>query len=456
MLFRSEERLAAGLGGLEKAAIAANEKIESIWLNPASEAALTVEVTRERTPNESSRLLRQQLQVEALQLIHQHTSNVARGSLTSLAAAQPPSRASASISARTAAVTFLTTEKGLSILVETARGFEAVSVAVAKPQLNRAIQGFRQVLARPDINAKPAAIALYDLIFRATDTALKRQGIQRIYLTLDGALRYVPFAALHDGRQYLVNRYLFANGSGAGKVSRVRKDSGLRDYSFAVFAASQFDSAALVAAKLDAASLPNAIRELYLTADALQRRRGTAMAATSTEADLDRYGKRFAEFSSKQLSDTMQATIRPKVIHIASHFQFSPAVEAESKLLTRDGFVTLREMSAWNWQGIDLVTFSACNTGLTGAESSAARESGGPHDVVLRAGANNVIASLWMVNDASTATFMPKLYSDTAQAGDWGRRIHNTQRWFARGGAGVQYAHPHHWAAFVLHTRVRF
>ena len=466
----TEERLQADLGVLESASVSAHEKIEQHWLKPTAGEAPARAQAQSRPTNLFARDLRNRLQEQASQLIERQTVD-ATGALPEATTLSRPSgidpatektvpqlvkgSPSLAISPGTAMVTLLSSAKGFSMLIETERGIEVISQVLDMPQLNRAIQRFRQVLARPDIDAKPAAVALYDLMFKVTDAALKRQSIKRVYLAVDGALRYLPFAALHDGQQYLVNRYVFATASAAGMTERAVSVAPAK-LSFAVFAASQFDSPELLAAKLDAAPLPNAIRELDSTANALASRSGIGTASGRRPADLGARGQRFAEFSRKQLTETMEGTFRPNIVHIASHFQFSPAAEADSKLLTSDGFVTLREIAGWNWQGTDLVTFSACNTGLAAATSATTGYSGGPHEVVLRAGARSVIASLWMVNDASTATFMPKMYRDPAPVADWGTRINNTQRWFARGGAGDAYMHPHHWAAFVLHTRVRF
>ena len=143
---------------------------------------------------------------------------------------------------------------------------------------------------------------------------------------------------------------------------------------------------------------------------------------------------------------------QPTLLHIASHFLFSPGAAGRSKLLAADGYITLREMSSWDWRRIELVTFSACNSGLASFASAAdaLQEIDGPHEMAIRAGAQNAISSLWMVSDASTAVFMPALYSASQAPLNWSERLAKAQRRFAAGDFGANYRHPHHWAAFTI------
>ena len=59
---------------------------------------------------------------------------------------------------------------------------------------------------------------------------------------------------------------------------------------------------------------------------------------------------------------------RPRVVHIASHFQFRPGDEADSFLLLGDGHrLSVADLkNDWNlFDGVDLLTLSACNTAAT-------------------------------------------------------------------------------------------
>ncbi len=103
---------------------------------------------------------------------------------------------------------------------------------------------------------------------------------------------------------------------------------------------------------------------------------------------------------------------RPKVVHIASHFQFSPGNETNSALLLGDGsFLSLAQIKSLPnvFGGVDLLTLSACNT-ATGGSGANGKEVEGFGVLAQRQGAKAVIASLWPVADRSTKLLMQEFY----------------------------------------------
>jgi CHAT domain-containing protein len=61
---------------------------------------------------------------------------------------------------------------------------------------------------------------------------------------------------------------------------------------------------------------------------------------------------------------------RPQVVHVASHFQFSPGNETNSALLLGDGtFLSLSQIKSLPnvFGGVELLTLSACNTATGGS-----------------------------------------------------------------------------------------
>lgn len=73
--------------------------------------------------------------------------------------------------------------------------------------LNRAVLRLRQALQNPRGDARPEARALYEIMVGPVAADLERCGAKTLMGSLDGTLRYVPVAALYDGKQYLVERY---------------------------------------------------------------------------------------------------------------------------------------------------------------------------------------------------------------------------------------------------------
>jgi CHAT domain-containing protein len=64
----------------------------------------------------------------------------------------------------------------------------------------------------------------------------------------------------------------------------------------------------------------------------------------------------------------------------------------------------------WKFNSVDLMTLSACETGLGGGKDANGREIEGFGVLAQRQGAKGVLATLWPVADQSTAIFMQELY----------------------------------------------
>ena len=138
---------------------------------------------------------------------------------------------------------------------------------------------------------------------------------------------------------------------------------------------------------------------------------------------------------------------RVPVLHIASHGEFNPEEPLSSRLLlvgdeSNDGSLTVGELYDLELNS-ELVTLSACQTGLGDVQSG--------DDVIgltrgfLFAGAANIVASLWMVDDEATARLMVNLYHNL-QSQDKQQSLRNAQLSVKNN----YQAHPYYWAAFQL------
>ncbi|HEY9667438.1 MAG TPA: tetratricopeptide repeat protein, partial [Coleofasciculaceae cyanobacterium] len=85
------------------------------------------------------------------------------------------------------------------------------SVPVNRSDLNRAIAEFRSTLTKPVYNAKKPAQQLYNWLIQPIEAALTEANAKVIIYAPDGQLRYIPLAALHDGNQWLVQKYRINN-----------------------------------------------------------------------------------------------------------------------------------------------------------------------------------------------------------------------------------------------------
>lgn len=260
--------------------------------------------------------------------------------------------------------------------------------AIKEGDLNKMIHAFRQVLKAPQLDPQPQAQALYDLIIKPLRKDLEATGAKTLMLSLDGTLRYIPMAALHDGEAYLGERYALALYTEAAKDKLKDKPKGQWKLSgFGVTKAhGNLNPLPAVATELnglvgEGGVLPGkALLDETFTAKALQRslRRGSP------------------------------------VVHLASHFVFKPGTVADSFLLLGDGsHLSLQTLGSakYRFRGVDLLTLSACETAVGGGGRKAnGREIEGFGILAQRQGAKGVVATLWPVADRSTGEFMKLFY----------------------------------------------
>ena len=89
-----------------------------------------------------------------------------------------------------------------------------------------------------------------------------------------------------------------------------------------------------------------------------------------------------------------------------------------------------------------MLTLSACNTAL--ADAAAGREIEGLGTLAQNRGAKGVLATLWLVSNASTAELMGRLYDYQSRLG---LSKAEAQRDLLR---ARRYQHPYYWGAFIL------
>ena len=250
-------------------------------------------------------------------------------------------------------------------------------------------------------------------------------GARTLTLSLDGTLRYAPVAALHDGERYLAQRYATVVFTAAAR-DRI-KDRPREKWTMSGLGVTRAHPGfeALPAVRAELAAIHGKI---------------------SGEVYLDE------QFTAGRLDESLHRGF--SLLHIASHFRFQPGLESDSFLLLGDGsHLTLRDLRArkLDFGSVDLVTLSACDTAMGGGGDDTGREVEGLGALLQKQGAKSVLATLWPVADDSTARFMWGFYSARESALDKAHALQRAQLSFiAAGGAQKRWAHPFHWAAFIL------
>ncbi len=287
--------------------------------------------------------------------------------------------------------TLVASDRYVAILI-TPRVERAYETKITPAELNQKILAFRQALEDPGSNPLPPAQDLYHvLIPPALAQDLKLARAQTVMWSLDGPLRYVPIVALHDGKRYFIEQYRTEVFTPASN-SRLKEppQAGWRAVGFGVTKGHPgFDPLPEVATEL-----AGIVREKPGDRGVLQGR--LVLDGQFTRAALDR-----------------ELMLGYPVVHVASHFQFRPGDESRSFLLLGDGAqLTLADLKTADtmFAGVDLLTLSACSTGLGDLETSDGSEVEGFGALAQRKGAKAVIASLWSVADTSTAVLMREFY----------------------------------------------
>lgn len=266
-----------------------------------------------------------------------------------------------------------------------------------------------------------AAQQLYQWLIQPIAADLKQYPLTTLVFVLDGALRGLPMAALHDGSQYLIEQYQIALAPSLRLLSPRRLQ---REQIRALVGG-------LSAGTTTAEPLPGVRQEV----DEISRQ-------IPAQVLLDQ------AFTALALQAQVQAAPF-NVVHLATHGQFSSKAE-DTYIQTWDGQLTINDLqrllnqrSLTEINPIELLVLSACQT----AEGDN-RATLGMAGVAVRSGALSTLATLWTVNDDSTAAFIAAFYKSLVQP-----HVSRAQAVQAAQLSLVQsqeFNHPFYWAPFVL------
>lgn len=163
-----------------------------------------------------------------------------------------------------------------------------------------------------------------------------------------------------------------------------------------------------------------------------------------------------SEKNLKRLSSDGKLALYP-ILHFACHGYFDNKISDMSSVLfsevsgalkdsNDDGYLTISETALLNLNA-DLVCLSACETGL--GEMKAGDGMVGLTRAFMVAGAKQVGASLWCVDDEATAKFMSSMYEKVVKNGmDYPTAYQKTKAEFRK---DEDFEHPYYWSAFVLY-----
>lgn len=273
--------------------------------------------------------------------------------------------------------------------------------AISEGDLSRKVAAFDLALRDPGSDPRPLAQDLYNILVAPIQADLDQAHAETLVWSLDGVLRYVPLAALYDGKSYLVEKYSTVTITPASFGLLSDKPDVTKLSVLAMGISRQYEN--------NLPPLPAVVGELddVVKDPQVQGAQGVLPGTILLNG----------QFTEKAMEDALDG--KYKIVHIASHFVFQPGDDSKSYLLlagkddASPGYhLTVEDFNDdqnLDFSSTELLTLSACQTGMSG-DASNGREVDGLGMTAQYKGAKAVISSLWSVNDSSTGQLMSDFY----------------------------------------------
>jgi len=133
--------------------------------------------------------------------------------------------------------------------------------------------------------------------------------------------------------------------------------------------------------------------------------------------------------------------------HFSCHGNYDPENAFSSTLILSDGEITLKEIMESNLSKAWLTTLSACKTGFVNYAELTDEHYGFPLGFIF-AGCPSVLATLWSVDDKSTAELIEKVYRFLNAGNSKSEALRQAQIEFKKEKAETLYSSPFFWAGF--------
>jgi len=293
---------------------------------------------------------------------------------------------------------------------------------VTSTQVDSLVADLRNDLSDRNSEYIPNAQKLYDWLIRPAKRAIADSKIKTMVFVLDGSLKNIPMAVLHDGKKHLIETYSIALTPGLQLI----------------------DPQPIIKPKVTA-----------LAAGLSEARPGFS-ALPSVKSELQQINQQIPSspvflddrFTNSNISAIL-TSLPFSIVHLATHGKFSSNAE-DTYLLTYDDRITIENLNQllrskrFNaTQPLELLVLSACQTAV-GDKRAALGLAG----MAVRAGARSTIASLWSVNDEATSQFMIALYQSLSS----GNVTRAESLRFAQQSLikDKNHSHPYYWAPFIL------
>lgn len=279
---------------------------------------------------------------------------------------------------------------------------------------------------------------LYDWVVRPIEPELEKAQVKTIVFVMNGNLRVIPPAALHDGQRYLIEKYAVTSIPSWQLTEPNRPDRALTPQILAMGLSESVEGLpALPATKVEVETIASKVLN----------------------------GKRF--FNNDFTKDNLRSQLNNQkfgIIHLATHAKFLNESPEKSFIQFWGDRLQMNQLSKMNLVA-DLLTLSACET--------AVGQNLGLAGLAVDSGAKSVLASLWEVSDAGTAPLMIRFYRSLPNAPSKAIALQEAQLAFLHGEItitnnqilgikgfpnipfpmnirAINLKHPYFWSSFTL------
>lgn len=342
-----------------------------------------------------------------------------------------------------ALVEYLVTADGVELFIVRREGIRHFETVISRSGLASRVRIARAALQARDTGWKSGFVALEglrEILLGPAERGGALAGVQRLIIVPHGELSYLPFAALRDGGtgHFLAEDYLITDLPTAGALPALRG----RAPAAAVAAAGR-----LVAFAPFPRRLPGTVLEM----DAIRKAFDHSTYFTGRDASEERFRENLG---------------RAGMIHVATHgvmnarnplfsrIELAPGAERSPGIITHpetydDGWLEVHELLRATVRA-SLVFLSGCETGIGPGWSTAfgrGEESATLGQAFLHAGADNVVATLWRIDDPGAAAFATLFYSELSRSHTPVTALAQAQRSLIH---DSRYGSPYYWAGYRL------
>ncbi len=305
----------------------------------------------------------------------------------------------------------MTLDQQLALITYRNGEYQLTCSEITHSQLTQSIMQLRLLCQTNSLNINQFGKQLYQTLINPIENQLS--DTKHIVFIPDTPLQSFPWALLHDGKNYLAERFSISTASGL-TLNAPKK--------------LELNNAKLLAAGLTS-GLPNVRNEV----EAIGR-------LFPGDSLVDK------NLTKKSLEFKLRNNFY-RIIHLATHADFS-SDSKQHYLLTGDGKMDMKEFEQWikmsslRENGVELLTLSACKTAV-GDELNNMGLAG----TAIRSGAKSVLASLWPVDDKATALFMTEFYQNLKNGDSKASALKKAQQTLIN---HPTYNSPYYWAQFNL------